>query len=95
MKHEEYKPVTLLDPKDPSMKGEINKGGGYAKENSKFVVTDGLVIKPFSFISAVSFLNDSNVKKQDLEETIISIGVKEVFINELTHRFFFLLLIIN
>ncbi|KAF7825582.1 DUF674 family protein [Senna tora] len=72
-----YSPVTLLDPKFQKNSKSKN-GGGFVKGPSIFMVTDDLVVKPFSFISTVSYLNESNVGKNDLEERIIFIGVKEV-----------------
>ncbi|KAF7825587.1 DUF674 family protein [Senna tora] len=72
-----YSTVTLLDPKIP-IKGKSNSDGGFVKGPSMYMVTDDLVVKPFSFSSAVSFLNESNVGDDDLEERIISIRVKEV-----------------
>ncbi|KAF7825585.1 DUF674 family protein [Senna tora] len=75
--YELYSTVTLVDPKC-LMKGESNNDGRFVEGPSMFMVTDDLVVKPFSLISAVSYLNESNVGEDDLEELIIGIGVKEV-----------------
>ncbi|XP_027929523.1 uncharacterized protein LOC114185802 [Vigna unguiculata] len=67
--------LEIFDPK--SCIGDSRSGKGFAKGPSTFVVTDDLAVTPMSSISAVSFLNRSQVPLYDLEERVISIGVKE------------------
>ena len=43
-----------------------------------YMVTDNLVVTPMSYIYAVSYLNSLKVPFSDLEERVITIGVKEV-----------------
>ncbi|KAF7825581.1 DUF674 family protein [Senna tora] len=74
---EVYSTVTFLDPKSP-IKGKSSKDGGFVKGPLNYMVTDDLVVKPFSFISVVSYLKELNVGEDDLEERLIFIGVKEV-----------------
>jgi hypothetical protein len=42
------------------------------------MITDNLVVTPMSSVSALSYLNRSNVPLFDLKEKVIKIGVKEV-----------------
>jgi len=68
--------LEILDGK--SSIGDFWIGKGFAKGPSTFMVTDDLVVTPMSSISAVSYLNRSQVPLSDLEERVISVGVKEV-----------------
>jgi len=68
--------LEILDGK--SSIGDLRIGKGFAKGPSTFMVTDDLVVTPMSSISAVSYLNKSQVPLSDLEERVISVGVKEV-----------------
>ncbi|RDX65870.1 hypothetical protein CR513_55429, partial [Mucuna pruriens] len=67
--------LETIDPKS-SIVGSPS-GTGFAKGPSMFMVTDDLVVTPMSSISAVSYLNRLQVPLSDLEERVISIGVKE------------------
>ncbi|ESW12418.1 hypothetical protein PHAVU_008G110700 [Phaseolus vulgaris] len=67
--------LEILDGK--SSIGDFWIGKGFAKGPSTFMVTDDLVVTPMSSISAVSYLNRSQVPLSDLEERVISVGVKE------------------
>ncbi|KAF7825583.1 DUF674 family protein [Senna tora] len=57
---------------------KFDEVGAFVKGVSMFMVTDDLVVKPFSLSSIVSYLNESNVDFDDLEERIIYVSVKEV-----------------
>ncbi|TKY65913.1 tyrosine/DOPA decarboxylase [Spatholobus suberectus] len=67
--------LKILDPKSPI--GDSRSGGGFAKGPSMYMVTDDLVVTPMSSCSGVSYLKRSEVPLSDLEERVISIGVKE------------------
>ncbi|KOM37733.1 hypothetical protein LR48_Vigan03g111500 [Vigna angularis] len=67
--------LKICDPK--SCIGDSCSGKGFPKGPSTFMVTDDLVVTPMSSISAVSYLNRSQVPFSDLEERVISVGVKE------------------
>lgn len=75
--------VTWLDPKAPKIERNANNGSGLFKKDSMFIVTNGLDVKPFSLISAVSLLSDLKVEEHDLKETIIYIGVNEVLFKQI------------
>ncbi|RZB52754.1 hypothetical protein D0Y65_049004 [Glycine soja] len=51
---------------------------GFPKGPSMYMVTDDLVLTPKSPISAVSYLNTSQVPLSDLGQRVINIGLKEV-----------------
>ncbi|XP_058741767.1 uncharacterized protein LOC131614158 [Vicia villosa] len=72
--HGDYKdrsePYGYMDPKSPI-------SGGYAKGPLTFMVTDDLVMSPMSSSNVVSYLERMNVPLNDLEERVVSIGVKE------------------
>ncbi|WVY90212.1 hypothetical protein V8G54_035726 [Vigna mungo] len=67
--------LEIFDPK--SCIGDSGSDKGFVKGPSTFVVTDDLFVTPMSSTSAVSCLNRSQVPLSDLEERIISVGVKE------------------
>ncbi|KAJ1437323.1 hypothetical protein SESBI_03650 [Sesbania bispinosa] len=67
--------LKFVDPKFPI--GESSSPGGFARGPSMYMVTDDLVVTPLSFISVISYLNRSGVPLVDLEERVISIGLKE------------------
>ncbi|KAJ7961309.1 DUF674 family protein [Quillaja saponaria] len=64
----------ILDPKSP-LGGNI--GRGFAKEPSMYMVTDDLTVTAFSSISAISYLNRLNIPLTEVEEIVLSIGMKE------------------
>lgn len=64
-------PYGYIDPKSPI-------SGGFAKGPLTFMVTDDLVMSPMSSSNVVSYLERMNVPLNDLEERVVSIGVKEV-----------------
>ncbi|KAK7373847.1 hypothetical protein VNO80_07267 [Phaseolus coccineus] len=66
--------LKILDRKSSIV--DLRIGKGFAKGPSTFMVTDDLVVSPMSAISAVSYLR-SQVPLSDLEERVISVGVKE------------------
>ncbi|XP_027352207.1 uncharacterized protein LOC113863032 isoform X1 [Abrus precatorius] len=68
-------PLNIVDPRSPA--GKSSDSQGFAKEPSMYMVTDDLVVTPMSSISAVSYLNRLRVPLFDLEERVITIGVKE------------------
>ncbi|KAK7339811.1 hypothetical protein VNO77_20496 [Canavalia gladiata] len=65
----------IIDPKFPA--GESSSPQGFVKGPSMYMVTDDLVVTPISSISAVSYLNRLKVPIFDLEERILTLGVKE------------------
>ncbi|KAG2404726.1 uncharacterized protein HKW66_Vig0243730 [Vigna angularis] len=67
--------LEIFDPK--SCIGDSRSDKGFVKGPSTFVVTDDLFVTPMSSISAVSCLKRSQVPLSDLEERVISVGVKE------------------
>ncbi|XP_058095139.1 uncharacterized protein LOC131240730 [Magnolia sinica] len=55
-------------------------GGGFVKgPNLKFMVTDGLDVKPLSFISGITILDRFNVRISDVQNRVVSVGVEEAF----------------
>jgi len=74
--YDENARLEIMNPK--SCIGDSRSGKGFVKGPSMFMVTDDLVVTPMSSISAVSYLNRSLVPLSDLEERVISVGVKEV-----------------
>ncbi|KAL5058096.1 hypothetical protein RYX36_029700 [Vicia faba] len=72
--HGDYKDSSetfeYVDPKSPI-------SGGFAKGPLTFMVTDDLVMTPMSSSNVVSYLERMNVPLNDLEERVVSIGVKE------------------
>ena len=73
-----YAPTTLWEPKS-SLMGETSSGVGFTKGPAVCMVTDDLVVTPISFLSVSSFLHKSRISLSDLEERVLSIGVKEVW----------------
>ncbi|KOM38005.1 hypothetical protein LR48_Vigan03g138700 [Vigna angularis] len=69
------KSYNIVDPK--SSTGESSSILGFVKGPIMYMVTDDLVVTPMSSISAVSYINTLKVPLFDLEERVISIGVKE------------------
>jgi hypothetical protein len=70
---------TLLFFVDPKFcMSKSSSSGEYAKGPAMFMITDNLVVTPMSSVSALSYLNRSNVPLFDLKEKVIKIGVKEV-----------------
>lgn len=43
-----------------------------------YIVTDDLIVTPMASVSSVSYLNRLKVQPFDIEERVISIGMKEV-----------------
>lgn len=74
---------SYVDPKSRSFK--TSSSGEFVKGPSMYMVTDDLVVTPMSSTSAMSYLNETKVTLFDLEEKIIKIGVKEVFVVTLLH----------
>jgi len=66
----------IVDPK--SSAGESSSLLGFVKGPAMYMVTDDLVVTPMSSISAVSYLKRLPVPLSDMEERVITIGVKEV-----------------
>lgn len=52
-----------------------------------YIVTDDLIVTPMASVSSVSYLNRLKVQLFDIEERVISIGMKEVR-RWVRHRFF-------
>ncbi|XP_014626177.1 uncharacterized protein [Glycine max] len=65
----------IVDPK--SSAGESSSLLGFVKGPAMYMVTDDLVVTPMSSISAVSYLKRLPVPLSDMEERVITIGVKE------------------
>ncbi|KAI3748691.1 hypothetical protein L6452_11950 [Arctium lappa] len=54
------------------------EGGGFVKGVVTYMVMDDLEVKPMSTISSITMFNMFNVKKiGDLEEKVVSLGMKE------------------
>ena len=53
-------------------------GEGFISGPTSFMVTDDLNVTPFSSISSISNLNQLGNPLSDIEEHVVSIGVKEV-----------------
>jgi hypothetical protein len=68
--------LNLVDPKFSTSKSSSCRE--FAKGTSIYMVTDDLVVTPMSSSTAISHLNGSNFPLVDVEERIVSIGVKEV-----------------
>ncbi|XP_050916104.1 uncharacterized protein LOC127131214 [Lathyrus oleraceus] len=64
------KDVKLVNPKSPS-------SGGFVNGPMSFMVTDDLVVSPMSSISGLEYLKRMKVPLNDVEERVISIGLKE------------------
>lgn len=52
--------------------------GGFLKKTAKFMVTDDLIVTPFTSISCIKYVQSCKVSLNDSEEQVISIGMKEV-----------------
>jgi hypothetical protein len=63
--------LKFVDPKSPI-------SGGFTKGPISFMVTDNLVVSPMTFISGIAYLEKMKVPLNDVDERVISIGVKEV-----------------
>ncbi|TKY65908.1 tyrosine/DOPA decarboxylase [Spatholobus suberectus] len=50
---------------------------GYANGQAMYMATDDLVVTPISSISVISLLNSMNIPVNDLEEKVVSIGIKK------------------
>ncbi|XP_058095132.1 uncharacterized protein LOC131240727 [Magnolia sinica] len=64
---------------NPKVSGAATEcGGGFVKgPNMKFMVTDGLDVKPLSFISGIPILYRFNVPISDVQKRVVSVGVEE------------------
>ncbi|KAF5198822.1 Duf674 family protein [Thalictrum thalictroides] len=68
--------LAVMNPKIPLSKSNIQ--GGFVNGNSKFMVTDDLVVTPLSHASCLFFLRRLNVPYHDIEERIVNVGKEEV-----------------
>ncbi|KAK7294687.1 hypothetical protein RJT34_17578 [Clitoria ternatea] len=68
-------PLNIVDPRSPT--GESSSTEGFAKGPSIYMVTDDLVVTPMSTVFAISYLNRLGVPLFDVEERVITIGLKE------------------
>ncbi|PIA54483.1 hypothetical protein AQUCO_00900793v1 [Aquilegia coerulea] len=68
--------LAVMNPKTPFSNSNIQ--GGFVKGNSKFMVTDDLVVTPLSHTSCLFFLRRLNVPYHDIEERIVNVGKEEV-----------------
>jgi hypothetical protein len=64
-------PLEFIDPKSPV-------SGGYTRGPFAIMVTDDLVVTPMSSIDGISYLERMKIPLNDVEETVVSIGLKEV-----------------
>ncbi|KAK1373178.1 hypothetical protein POM88_029371 [Heracleum sosnowskyi] len=62
----------LID-QSPNLKLE----GGFVRWPTKFMVTDDLVVTPFSSMSCFTYLHSLKVPPDDIEEQVIDIGIHE------------------
>ncbi|WJX76560.1 hypothetical protein P8452_59966 [Trifolium repens] len=63
-------PFEFIDPKSPV-------SGGYTRGPLAIMVTDDLVVTPMSSIDGISYLERMKIPLNDVEETVVSIGLKE------------------
>lgn len=57
---------------------ESEKSKGYVKGPTMYMATDDLIVTPMSSICVLSLLKRMSISLGDLEEKVVSIGVKEV-----------------
>lgn len=69
-----YSDSAFHELKSASQMGE----GGYLKESMKFMVTDDLVVTPFSSMSCINYVHSHNIPSGDIEEQKVDIGRQEV-----------------
>ncbi|KAL5712656.1 hypothetical protein ACHQM5_014804 [Ranunculus cassubicifolius] len=67
--------LRLVNPKYPDTTSDT--GGGFIKESIAFMVTDELVVEPYSQISGIIYLNNHGVPFSELEEQSVTVGEKE------------------
>ena len=69
----------MVHPINPKYPGAVTESGGaFLKEPTTFMVTDNLVVKPFSTISVITLLSSYNIVMNDIEERVVNVGVLEV-----------------
>ncbi|KAL8146460.1 hypothetical protein AgCh_004258 [Apium graveolens] len=69
-----YSDSAVSELKLASQMGE----GGYLKGSAKFMVTDDLVVTPFSSMSCVNYVHGHKIPSGDIVEQMINIGTQEV-----------------
>ncbi|RWR96783.1 hypothetical protein CKAN_02618500 [Cinnamomum micranthum f. kanehirae] len=68
----------MVHPINPKYPGAVTESGGaFLKEPTTFIVTDNLVVKPFSTISVITLLSSYNIVMNDIEERDVNVGVLE------------------
>lgn len=70
-------PVTLLDPKSNG-NNQSSHGGGFLKKETKFTVSDDLIVTPMNSCSTVCLLKKLQINAEDLEVREICISKAEV-----------------
>ncbi|KAF8404475.1 hypothetical protein HHK36_009360 [Tetracentron sinense] len=73
--HKKRLTFKVVNPKLPT--GDSIDGGGFVKSTEIFMVTDDLVVTPFSLISAISLLSSLKVAISDVEERVVNVSKKE------------------
>ncbi|KAF8394969.1 hypothetical protein HHK36_018908 [Tetracentron sinense] len=73
--------LTLKVANPKLLTGDPIHGGGFLRRPKIFMVTDDLVVTPFSPISAISLLDSLNVPISDVEERVVTVSKKEVGTN--------------
>ncbi|KAF6160959.1 hypothetical protein GIB67_007600 [Kingdonia uniflora] len=66
-----------------------NPLGIFLKAPEKFIITDNLIVTPFSFISSLSLLERDKVPMDDIEVRVVSVGHEEVH-SETHHEYHFI-----
>ncbi|KAL1200584.1 hypothetical protein V5N11_032982 [Cardamine amara subsp. amara] len=75
-RHEKLVPVTLLDPKSHAY-DQSRHGGGFLKKETRFTVSDDLIITPMNSCSTVCLLKKLQINTEDLQVQVISISKAE------------------
>ncbi|KAF8397800.1 hypothetical protein HHK36_016723 [Tetracentron sinense] len=76
--HHNYTNRLTLKVANPKLlTGNSELGGGFLRRPKIFMVTDDLVVTPFSPISAISLLDSLNVPISDVEERLVTVSKKE------------------
>ncbi|KAF8394964.1 hypothetical protein HHK36_018903 [Tetracentron sinense] len=68
-------PLEVINPK--LLTGDFVDGGGFLKGPEIFMVTDDLIVTPFSPISAISLLDSLKVPISDVEERVVTVSKKK------------------
>ncbi|KAF5206270.1 hypothetical protein FRX31_004144 [Thalictrum thalictroides] len=67
--------LSLINPK--FIGTDTLEGGRFIKDSMVFMITDELVVEPYSQISCISYLNKQCVSFRDIEERSVTVGGQE------------------